>query len=127
MDDEENELDGVELGSYDDFGQLRDVATALGAERFPTLLVHSDCDGEWAPAECAALDRELEELGRALREMPAKSFDPKSWQAETMKTFGLRPASLYDSFFDVDGEPVIEGMQRLARVAQEHALPILFQ
>ena len=62
----DEELDGVEVGAYADFSAFRDaVVSNLEAgnagDRFPTLILHSDCDGEWSPDEAAKLEIELKD------------------------------------------------------------------
>ena len=72
-DDSDDDLDGIEVGTYDDFGRLpgrgpspaSKPATDWGA-RFPTLLQHSDCDGQWTVDECRTLRDELTTIRTAL-------------------------------------------------------------
>jgi len=50
--DGEEDVNGVEIGSYADYNALRDYVVReleLGkaGTRFPTFVLHSDCDGEW--------------------------------------------------------------------------------
>lgn len=125
-----DELDGVEVGSYDDFAFFRDaVVSGLeeGAEgsRFPTLILHSDCDGEWTPHEAGILEVELAVIAEELAGLPPVTLD--GWKAEVAKMFGIRPANLGDCFFDVDGEPLLERLIGLAQLSQQRSLPILFQ
>jgi len=103
------ELAGADLGAYADFGAFRRaVADRFGTEeagaRFPALLRHSDCEGEWTPAECAVLAGELAALAGAVAAGPP--FGP---------------------FTDVDGEDLIARLRELAEVARRHDRPILFQ
>jgi Immunity protein 70 len=49
-----DDLDGFQVGSYSDFGAWRDFIAAKleggrWGSRFPTIMMHSDCDGEWSP------------------------------------------------------------------------------
>lgn len=130
--DGDEELSGVEVGSYADFGAFRDaVAQHLEGgqvgSRFPTLMLHSDCEGSWSPQEAVRLHDELAEITEAFRQIPAISFQEDRWQAEVAKLFGLRPKNLYESFIDVDGEPLIERLLALARFSAEHGKEILFQ
>ncbi|MBX9644173.1 MAG: immunity 70 family protein [Novosphingobium sp.] len=127
----DEELDGVEVGAYADFSAFRDaVVSNLEAgnpgSRFPTLILHSDCDGEWSPVEAALLETELEEIARELASLPPVSLGD-GWKPEVAKMFGIRPANLADCFFDVDGEPLLERLIGLAKLSQERNLPILFQ
>ena len=48
-----DDLDGFQVGSYGDFGAWREFIAAelengAWGSRFPTLMMHSDCDGEWS-------------------------------------------------------------------------------
>jgi len=62
--DGDEDVDGVEVGAYADYNALRDYivrdleAGKVGS-RFPTFILHSDCDGEWSVAECQMLQGEL--------------------------------------------------------------------
>jgi hypothetical protein len=129
--DETGEVDGVEVGAYADFGALRDAVVInlegrVAGSRFPTLILHSDCDGQWTPADAATLEQELLTIGVELRRFPAVPFNSE-WKKQSAKTFGIQPQNLYDCFFDVDGEPLIERLIGLARLSQSRGLPILFQ
>ena len=80
LDDEE--IDGVEVGAYDDFDLLRTtVAQQLEAghwgSRFPVLMSHPDSDGEWSPKE-------------AYTSQAASSL---TLAAAPMKSFSERPSS----------------------------------
>lgn len=129
--DDGNELDGVEMGTYADFSAFRDAVVnnlegRAAGSRFPTLILHSDCDGQWSPDKAAALEKELEEIGARFRELPPILLNA-DWQKQTAKTFGIQPRNLYDCFFDVDGEPLLERLIGLAKLSQAKNLPILFQ
>ena len=129
--DGDDEIDGVEVGSYADFGLFR-TSVVEGLEggragsRFPTLILHSDCDGEWTPQQSPALKAELEIIAREFAAMPPVSL-PDDWKAQVAKMFGLSPANLHDCFFDVDGEPLLDRLTELAKLSQQRNLPILFQ
>lgn len=129
--DGDDELDGVEVGSYADFGTFRTtVAThvegSVVGSRCPTLMLHSDCDGEWSPEESAKLQAELAAITEVFMELPPEPLGD-GWRPEVAKTFGLRPANLYDCFFDVDGEPLLDRLMGLAQLSVERNLPIVFQ
>jgi hypothetical protein len=129
--DDDDELDGVEVGAYSDFAFFRNSVTELlekgvAGSRYPTLILHADSDGEWSPPECETLKRELEDISNRLRELPAVQFRA-DWQKHVGKSLGLNPACLYDSFIDVDGEPLLERLQRLCDAAIQGNKPILFQ
>jgi hypothetical protein len=129
--DEDDELDGLDVGAYSDFGDFRDtVAKSLErgqwGSRFPTLMVHSDCDGEWSAEDCDKLTTELEMISAEMKNLRAKEFFAE-WQQKVAKQVGLRPATLYECFIDVDGEPLLERLIQLVQLAQRRNLPILFQ
>ncbi len=127
----DEELEGVDVGNYSDFHFFRSTVTELlesgtpGA-KYPTLVNHSDCDGEWTPGECNRLKSELEDIAEQFRRLPPVQF-PAEWQRQVGKLLALRPSSLYDSFIDVDGEPLLERLQRLCDVAIQTNRPVLFQ
>lgn len=130
--DGDEELDGVEVGSYADFGVFRDAVAAhleggAAGSRFPTLMLHSDCDGSWSCEESAQVQAELEQIADEFRRLSPLELKPGSWQAEVAKRFGIKPRNLYESFFDVDGEPLIERLLGLIQVSRGHGKPILFQ
>lgn len=125
------DVDGVEVGSYQDFAFLRDsIAQRLeggrAGSRFPTLMLHSDCDGMWSAEEARTLEQELRDVAEALRVLPPVER-PEGWQREVARSLGLKVATLYDCYIDVDGEPLIERLIELARVSQATGHPILFQ
>jgi len=129
--DDGDELDGVEIGAYSDFGAFRnavvnDLEGGLAGSRYPTLTLHSDCDGQWTPNEAAVLERELEIISSRFGELPPIPLS-SDWQKQVAKTFGIRLKSLYDCFFDVDGEPLLDRLINLTKLSQNRNLPILFQ
>jgi hypothetical protein len=126
----DDELEGVEVGSYEDFERFRDAARALDRRvfrRFGTLRANVKPNTAWSHREAARLAGELGALERELRKLPPRPFTPGSWQEQLARELGLSPASLYDCFFDVDGEPLVERILGLCRVSVEAREPILFQ
>jgi len=129
--DGDEEVEGVEIGSYADFGRLRTAVVThleggrLGS-RYPVLQLHPDSDGEWTVAESAVLEGELLDIGVRFRALPAEPF-ASDWQKEVARSLGLHPSNLFDTFIDVDGEPLLDRMVELCRIAQQRRLPILFQ
>ena len=126
----DDELDGVEVGSYADFALFRDAVVShlergAAGSRFPTLIIHSDCDGKWTPEEAGTLATELDVIAESFASLPPVSLD--GWKAEVAKMFGIRLENLGNCFFDVDGEPLLERFSQLARLSQKRNLPILFQ
>lgn len=129
--DGDAELDGVEVGSYADFSAFRSaVATHLegGAEgsKYPTLMLHSDCDGQWSPQEAALLQSELTAITEKFMQLPPEPLGEGS-RPDVAKMYGLRPSNLYGCFFDVDGEPLLDRLMGLVQLSIERSLPILFQ
>ena len=112
----DEEVDGVEVGSDDDFHDLRG-AVAQGLEngrwgsRFPVLMSHSDSEGEWSPAEAFALAGELETIEAEFAALPARGFAAGSWQEGVARSVGLGPTTLGECFIDVDGEPLLERLR----------------
>jgi len=129
--DGDNELDGVEVGSYADFATFRSAVAAhveggVEGARCPTLMLHSDCDGEWSPEEVSILQAEITTITKRFMELPPDPLGD-GWKSEVAKAFGLRPTNLYDCFFDVDGEPLLDRLMGLAQLSAERSLPIIFQ
>ena len=129
--DDDDELDGVEVGSYSDFDFFRSSVTELleggvAGSRFHTLIIHSDSDGEWSLTECESLRQELMTIASEFQQLPGIQFRAE-WQQQVGRSLGLKPASLYESFIDVDGELLLDRLIRLCDVATERAMPILFQ
>jgi len=127
----DEEVDGVEVGPYADFDKLRDYVVrelegGNAGSKFPTLILHSDCDGEWSPIEAGKLVKELSEISDEFRRRPPISIS-SDWQKHVIKRFGLQINSLYDCFFDVDGESLLERVINLANLSQRRNLSILFQ
>lgn len=127
----DDEIEGVEVGSYADFNRFRQtVADNLeGGEwgsRFPVLMGHDDSDGTWGPEEAAQLERELLSIADEFVRLPPVDFESE-WQAEIVHSNGIKPQSLLESFIDVDGEPLLERLIDLARTAVTAQMPICFQ
>jgi hypothetical protein len=129
--DDDDELDGVDVGAYSDFADFRKtVAQVLEdgriGSRFPTLMMHSDSDGEWSAEQCKELEKELRTISKKLKEQPPKELFAE-WQKGLAKRLELRPVNLNECFIDVDGEPLLERLLNLVQLAQRRGLPILFQ
>ncbi len=125
------ELEGVEVGSYSDFDFLRHSVTELleggvSGSRFPTFILHPDSDGEWSLADCETLRRELSTISGEFQHLPGIQFH-SDWQKQVGKSLGLKPASLFESFIDVDGDLLLERLIWLCDLEKKRALPILFQ
>ncbi|MCC6738077.1 MAG: hypothetical protein IT452_03460 [Planctomycetia bacterium] len=127
---DEVELDGVEVGGYDDFGVLRNsirvkLEGGQGGSRFPILMMHSDCDGEWTASQCKALLAEISVIQAELRKLPPVPLS--GWQANVAREFAIKPMNLEQCFFDVDGEPLLPRIASLAQLANQKGLSVLFQ
>lgn len=129
--DGEEEVEGVEVGSYADFNFFRDAIVAKvengnRASRCPTLVNHHDSDGEWSPEEASRLIGELDDVEAIFSGLPPVEFN-SPWQAKVAGSQGLAPANLLECFFDVDGEPLVVRLRGLAERSIQRNLPILFQ
>jgi len=127
----DEELEGVEVGSYADFEWFRQVIAdqlegGRRGSRFPLLQLHADSDGEWSLSEIPLLRQELDEIARDAARLPPLELS-SSWQRDAMRQAGRVPADLSGCFVDVDGEPLLERLQTLCDVAWESHQPILFQ
>lgn len=129
--DGDEEVDGVEVGPYENYNALRDYIVEVlegsrAGSRFPTFVMHSDCDGEWSVHECRELLAELAAISAEMKSQAPVPF-ASDWQKQVAKSHGLTPASAFESFIDVDGEFVLDRIAHLANVAIQRNLPILFQ
>jgi hypothetical protein len=79
-----------------------------------------------APEESALLQVELTVITQKFMELPPEPLGD-GWKPEVAKNFGLHPSNLYDCFFDVDGEPLLDRLMGLAQLSVERNLPIVFQ
>ncbi len=105
---------------------IKNLEGGAAGSRFPTLILHSDCDGQWNATEAVALESEIEIISAEFRELPPIPMNTE-WQKQVARTFGIQIRTLYDCFFDVDGEPLLERLTGLAELSQAKNLPILFQ
>lgn len=129
--DGDEELDGVEVGLYEDFEYFRSAVeqcleNSVRGSRFPILMLHSDCDGSWTPAEARVLQQELETIAEEFQRLPAIDWPPGR-QREIAKLFRLTPQCLCECFIDVDGEILIGRLIELADLSQRTSKDILFQ
>ncbi len=123
-DEDPEEIAECDIGHYSDFGCFRDtIARCLGVDRFPTLMEHSDCDGEWTLAEIPALENELSEIAAEFKGLPAE--EPLNAFEHTAE-YRVGARSLYDCFHNVNGENLFAALLRLCHVAKQHQRPITF-
>jgi len=129
--DEGEDVEGIDCGGYSDWNAfiaavVEHVEHGQRGTRVPLLTMHSDSDGEWSPAECVVLERALDEIEAVFRRQPAQP--PRDgWRAQVAADLELQFDSLWDCFFDVDGENLIERLRGLAKVALDRDRPIRFQ
>lgn len=122
---EKSEVAGWVLGHYSDFGYFRDkVAEVADAEQYPTLMMHSDCDGAWQVGELEPLRNELRSIAQVFQRLPAE--EPREAFEHTAQ-YRRDAKSLYDCFHNVDGENLFEALLTLCNEALRHREPILFQ
>lgn len=129
--DADEEIDGVEVGGYDDFHAFRTTVhehlePGAWGSHYPNLMNHEDARGTWTPDQASALKRELVEIRKEFRGLPAREV-ADGWQREVAASRGLRPASLAESFFDIDGEPLLDRLIDLAGLADHKQQEIWFQ
>ncbi|WP_325089070.1 Imm70 family immunity protein [Burkholderia contaminans] len=129
--DGDEEIEGVEVGPYADFDNLRqyivrELEGGTPGSRFPVFILHSDCDGEWTAKECTTLGRELEEIIEAMRQQGPVPYS-SDWQGDVAKRLGIVPANAFESFVDVDGEFVLGRIRDLASIASQRDRAIIFQ
>jgi hypothetical protein len=125
-----DDVDGFQVGSYGDFAAWRDfIAANLEGDhwgsRFPTLMMHSDCEGEWSPLDCLTLKSELAVIREEMTRLPVVPFH-SAWQQQVAEEFGLRQRSAIDCFINVDGETLVDAIERLAELALRLGQPITF-
>lgn len=131
FDHADNELDGVEVGSYADFNFFRDAVAAAvesgqAGSLCPVLQNHPDSEGEWSVDEAKLLIKELDLIESTLVNYPPTEFN-SAWKGEVAKLSGIAPTNLLDCFFDVDGESLVSRLRGLAEISVKHNAPILFQ
>jgi len=127
LDDEDEECAGFQVGHYSDFGCFRDAIfrhIPKAMRRYPILMQHSDCDGEWSVEELPRLKQELAEIAERFKalppEEPADAFEHVAHCREGA-------ASLYECFHNVDEENLFEALQELCDEAIKLERPISFQ
>lgn len=129
--DGNEELDGVEIGSYADFNMFRGQVVnrlegGIAGARFPVLILHPDNDGSWSPEESVLLERELRTIQDEMKGYPPFAL-ADGWQYEVSRSLGLKLTNLHECFFDIDGEPLTERLIGLAQLAQREEKAIFFQ
>lgn len=128
---DDEEIEGVEIGLYSDFNHMRDIIVndledGQAGSKYPVLNLHSDCDGIWSVEDAIKLEKELKDICSVFVKLPPVEFN-SDWQRDIAKMLGLDPKNLLECFIDVDGEPLLERIIRLSGICQQKGLPILFQ
>ncbi len=131
FDNNDEEIDGVDVGSYADFNFFRDTVAAnieggVYGSICPILQNHSDCDGFWTNHEARLLLTELDLIERTFLTCPPVDFDVP-WKVEVARIFGIKPQNLLECFFDIDGESLTNRIRGLALSCIEENTIILFQ
>ena len=127
FDDEGEDVAGCDVGHYSDFGAFRDMIAAKipkALARYPLLMQHSDCDGEWAHEELPSLKEELQEIGshfKALAPVPIIEAFEHVAHCRDGET------SLYECFHDVNEENLFEALINLCDRGIELRKPVVFQ
>ena len=129
--DGDEEVEGVEVGSYADFNFFRETVVSIVEQgqqgsKCPILTNHHDSDGEWSPDEASQLLQEFDLIEKKLSEKPPVDVE-SPWKNVVAKKTGVVPRTLLDCFFDVDGEPLVLRLRGLAEKSVQERLPILFQ
>jgi hypothetical protein len=123
-DEHVEELAASEIGHYGDFGFFRDtIARHLDGAKYPVLMEHSDCDGEWTFEELPGLRAELREISSAFRKLPPAA--PVGAFDHTIE-YRKGATCLYDCFHDVNGTNLFEALIGLCEVGLENGRPITF-
>lgn len=130
-DDSDHEIEGVDVGSYDDFHALRAEVAAIceggvRGSRFPVLMNVADSGSVWTPEESERLCGELAQIAHEWKSQPPKSFGVGTWQAREAVRLGIRPVNLAEFYIDVDGEPLLDRLMALAQLSAESGRPIEF-
>lgn len=125
----DRELETVSTTTYDDFYYFRDsIHYALEegefGSKFPIFMCRFE-PSEWKVEELAALQHELEAIAEAFKKLPPQPLD-SHWGGRVADS-RARYSNLYEVFVDADGEPLLERLINLCRVAQREKKPIVLR
>jgi hypothetical protein len=126
----QEELERVATETEDDFHYFRDSVHAALEEgggfgsRFPTFMKRFE-GADWKVEELGQLQRELETIAAAFKQMPPEPLDC-NWSSKAARS-GLAYSSLYDVFVDASGHPLLGRLIHLCQVAQKEGKPILLR
>lgn len=128
----EEEINGLEVGTYEYFGIFRDCIFELIENNTnwgsicPTIMNHSDCDGKWEPKKSIELISELKKIKEIFqKQTPNKKIIAQ--KIDLIDLYQIKPQNLYDCFIDVDGENLIDRLSDLCKEAIDNDLDIVFQ
>jgi hypothetical protein len=127
FDDEGEEITGFQVGHYSDFGVFRDtiVSTIPNAiAKYPLLMQHSDCDGQWPAHDLPALKSELQQIGERFKRHPAV---PIVGAFEHVAHCRDGATSLYQCFHTPDEENLFEALIDLCDKGIDLNKPVSFQ
>lgn len=127
FDDDGEDVAACDVGHYSDFGAFRDMIAATIPDaivRYPLLMQHSDCDGEWAAEDLLSLKKELQEIGEDFKARPAVRI---RGAFEHVAHCRDGATSLYQCFHTVDEENLFEALIDLCNRGIELKKPISFQ
>ncbi len=123
-DEEPTELAECDVGAYSDFGAFRDlISKHLDDSKYPVLMNHSDCDGEWPLEDIPLLERELRVIAKAFQKLPPE--EPVGGLEHAAK-YRVGAKSLYDCVHVVGGRNIFEALLDLCAKARKFKRPIFF-
>lgn len=131
FDEDEEELEAVEVGSYADYGRfiavvIAEIEGGSAGSVCPALTLHHDSDGVWTPEDCKKLLEELKIIATEFQSRPPVPFSER-WMQEVAQERGLVPKNLYGSFIDIEGDPLIERLGDLCSMAIRTGRDVVFQ
>jgi len=85
-----------------------------------------DCDGECSTTEVAEFEEEIIEIDDEFPRCPPIAIK-SDWKRVVATKFGLKANSLYDCFFDLDGDPLLERRIYPSKISRDRKLAIVFQ
>ncbi|PCI24164.1 hypothetical protein COB57_05640 [Candidatus Peregrinibacteria bacterium] len=129
--DKETEIDGIDVGSYQDYNDFIDTVVTFCENKekgsvFPILTLHHDSDGTWTTAECIVLKEYFQAIKKQLKQENPIIYS-NNWKENVLKESQIIPINLDESFFDVNGNNLIDRLIALCNLSIEKDLPIVFQ
>lgn len=122
--EDDDELDGFQVGTYHDYGKFIDaVKEKIESEFCSVLINHHDSDGYWSSQECQSLIKELNYIKSELAKLPPHKIE-YDWAKQSAYEQG---DSLNSSFQNVDGEPMADALLVLCELAVRNNARLYFQ